>query len=218
VPWVLAAFVVLALLGLLTAQLVLLRAQLRHVSSQDKTSKVLLTRADPALAPLPATLHQLAPALRAVRGSQPVRSARLARALSIQAAPVLSALTAVDLPAFFDQVRGLTAAAGTRNRLANGLDAAVNFFAAVNQANLIRTLARASALLPNALADLPGALARLPRMSATLRASKRTQDHSLSVQRQSLEIQRQTLTLLQRSLVIQQELLQHARSLDSKIP
>jgi hypothetical protein len=218
VPWVLAASGAVALIGLLSAQLILLRAQLRHVSSQDRTTKVLLTRADPALAPLPATLQQLAPALRAVRGSQPVRSARLARTLALQAAPVLGSLAAVDLPAFFDQVRGLAGAALTGNRLANGLDGAVNFFSAVDQANLIRTLAHASALVPSALAGLPGALARLPRMSATLRASKRTQDRSLSVQRQSLEVQRQTLTLLQRSFVIQQELLQHARNLDSKIP
>jgi hypothetical protein len=210
--------VVLALLGLLTAQLVLLRAQLHHVTSQDRTSKVLLTRADPALAPLPGTLHQLAPALRALRDSDPVRSARLARGLAVQAAPVLAALTVADLPAFFNQVRGLVAAATTQNRLAVSLDAAINFFAAVRGADLVRPLARAAALLPPALANVQGVLAKVPSGLRTLRASKRTQDQSLSVQQQSLAIQRQTLALLQRSLLVQQEVLQHARSLDSKIP
>ncbi len=217
-PWALAAVVVFVLLGLLSAQLVLLRAQLRHVASQDRVSRILLSRADPALAPLPATIHQLMPALRAVRGSDPVRSARIARGLAAQATPLLSTLRAVDLPGLFNQLRGLAAAATTRDRLAIALDAADRFFTAVRGANLIEPLARVSTLLPPALADVQGMLARVPRVLATLRGSKRTQDHSLSVQKQSLAIQRQTLALLQQSLVVQQQVLQHARNLDSKIP
>lgn len=214
----LAAAVVLALLGLLTAQLILLRAQLRHVSSQDRISRALLTRADPALTPLPAALRQLAPALKAVRDSHPARTARVARALAAQSAPVLSALTVADLPSLFNQVRLLVATATTRNRLATALDAANSLFAQVRQTNLIRPLALAAAVLPSALGNVQGVLTTLPRMFRTLRTSKRTQDRSLSVQRQSLAIQQQTLALLQQSLAVQQEVLQHARSLDSKIP
>jgi hypothetical protein len=217
-PWVLAAIVVLTLLALLTAQLVLLRAQLSHVSSQDKTAKVLLSRADPALAPIPAALRQLVPALRAARRSDPVRSARLARALALQAAPLLTTLTSVDLPTFFGQLRGLAAAATTRSRLATALDAANGFFIAVRQSHLIGPVARAASLLPGAFAKIQGVLAKVPSMLRTLRESKRTQTESLSVQEQSLAIQQQTLALLQRSFAVQQELLQHARSLDSKIP
>lgn len=218
VPWVLAAVVVLTLFGLLTAQLVLLRAQLRHVSSQDKTSRVLLTRADPALAPLPATLRQLTPALQTLRASHPVQSARLARALAVQSAPVLSSLGAADLPTLFSQVRALVAAALNQNRLATSLDAATNFFAAVRGANLIEPLASAAARLPPALADVQSVLSKVPGGLRTLRASRRIQARSLTVQQQSLAVQLQTLALLQRSFAVQQELLVHARSLDSKVP
>ncbi len=217
-PWVLAAIVVVTLLALLTAQLVLLRAQLSHVSSQDKTAKALLSRADPALAPLPAALSQLIPALRAARGSDPVRSARLARELALQAAPLLRTLTSVDLPAFFGQLRDLAASATTRGRLAAALDAANGFFVAVRQSNLVGPVARAASVLPGALANIQGVLVKVPSMLRTLRESKRTQDASLSVQEQSLAIQQQALALLQRSLAVQQEVLQHARSLDNKIP
>jgi hypothetical protein len=215
----------MALLGLLSAQLILLSAQLRHVRSQDRSSKQLLSAAVPVLAPLPPALHALTPTLHALSGSKLAQTARLGRALALDAAPVLSALNASNLPYAFGQLTALAASANNGNVLATVLDTAAGVLSAVrrtNLVNLVAGLARAAvpdlAELPRLAALLSQAMNTLDRSLATQRRSLAAQRQSLAVQKQSLAIQRETLAILKQSLAIQKQVLAHAASLDRKVP
>src|SRR5947209_1469924 len=188
------------MLGLLSAQLVLLRAQLGHVGSQDRTTRVLFAKVLPALNQLPDSLRALTPVLQAATRAKPVETAATARRLAAATEPVVEEISRTGL-------------IGALTELARTAPAALS--TAPQLLSLAQQLAR---IQQQALEYQRLTLERQTRSLSTQLRSLSTQQRSLSTQQSSLAIQRQTLSLIRQSLAIQQELLQHARSLDRKVP
>ncbi|MEA2387261.1 MAG: hypothetical protein QOG41_34 [Thermoleophilaceae bacterium] len=188
-----AVVVLLAMLSLLTWQLVVLKDSRGHIAAQDakitrlmRGSEPVLREARPAVSDAAALLHAAVPVVRGAR-------------------PVVEALRSID-------GARLSATIGVVGRLATEL---------ASGDRLTRTVDQTSALLTALAQD--GFTDRVVRAADLIPYIARIQAETLSIQRRSLDVQdttlatqRRALRVLLRSLVIQREALRHVRSIDRK--
>ena len=218
-----------ALVGLLTLQLLDIERQRRVAARQEGRVKEALSliapEVDRARRALPAVTQGVK---RVARGAK--RADGLVRGLRGQDAP--GAIAAAGALAKGLNRAGAADALAATGQLARGLDRVDAAAALASTGALAQQLTQGGRAV-GAIDRLTGLLNRLRAadtvgdIDATraiaadiLRLTRRvysTSHHTLSANVQSLDVQRQTLELLRESVAIQREVLQHTRSLDRKL-
>jgi hypothetical protein len=188
-----AVVVLLAMLSLLTWQLVVLEDSRGHIAAQDSKVTRLLRGSEPVLREARPAVNDADVLLRAampvVRGARPIVES-------------LRALDGTRLSATIGVVGRLAAELASGDRLTRTVDQTSALLNALTRAGFTDRVVRAADLVPY--------IAQI--QAETLSVQRR----SLDVQATTLATQRRALRVLLRSLAIQREALKHVRSIDRK--
>jgi hypothetical protein len=214
---IVAGVLLLTMIGLLILQLAVLKDSREHIQAQDHKIAQIQHQTDPLIADAKPALAQAEPLLRRARrlltpagqSFETITTAadavpRLvagADLLLTEAIPLLQALNATDAPRALAEVGVLADGLTANDRAVRAIDATNRVLAEIESNDLIPRTSRA-----------------LPRFEDLLVEIVQIQRTTLHSQRLSLRTQRRQANLTFESIRIQRELLDHTRSIDSKIP
>lgn len=212
---IVAGVLLLTMIGLLIAQLAVLKDSREHIEAQDHKIATLQGEGERALREARPAVEQAEPLLRRARrlltpagaSIESVTSAadampRLvagADLLVSESIPLIQALRANDAPGAIAAVGRLADALAERDRLVRTIDATERMLAELERTRLI-----------------PRSSEAIPRFEDLLVGLLQVQRRTLSTQKLSLRTQRRQVNLTFESVRIQRELLERTRSIDRK--
>jgi hypothetical protein len=212
---IVAGVLLLTMIGLLIAQLAVLKDSREHIVAQDRKITALQEEVRPLLRETGPAVREAQPLLRQVRrllgpagrsleslttaaGTIP----RLAAGLNLlvgDTIPLVRALNASGAPAAIAAVGRLADALAANGRIVRLVDSANRTLAELEREDLILRTSQA-----------------LPRLEERFRRLLRLQSRTLRVQMRSVRIQARQERIALSSLAIQQETLERIRSIDRK--
>jgi hypothetical protein len=210
-----AGFLLVALVGLLIAQLAILGDSREHIQAQDHKIATMQGEGEKALRDARPTISQVDPLLRRARRLLTPAGAslesltaatdqvpRLVVGIDLvldEAIPLLQALNAADAPGAIASVGRLTDALAEGERLVRTVDETNQMLAELDRTQLIPRTSEA-----------------IPRFEDLLRRLTRIQKRTLRVQIRSFYTQNRQLRVQFQTLGVQREALEHIRSIDRK--
>jgi hypothetical protein len=205
----------LAMVGLLVVQVVILRDSQSHIQAQDQKLARLQDQVDAARRDAGPAIDQVEPLLRGARrlltpagesleqiGGVAADVPRIAMGADLllgEAIPLVRALNASDAPGAVAATHRLVDALAATDRLVRTVDSAGAALSELHRTGLIGRSSRAIPRFEDLIADL-----------------RRIQKETLLVQRRSVRIQLRQLSTQRRTLSVQVEALERIRSIDRK--
>jgi hypothetical protein len=212
-----AGVLLLTMVGLLVAQLAVLKDSRAHIQAQDHKIATLQGEGRQALKDARPAIDQVEPLLRRARSlltpagqsfdslteaaDAVPRLAAGADVLLAESIPLLQALNASDAPAAIHATGHLALALTENHRAIRAIDATNRVLASIESESLIPRSSRALTRFEELLVDIA-----------------QIQRRTLRTQKLSLRTQRRQVNLTFESVRIQRELLEHTRSIDRKTP
>ena len=210
-----AAVLLTTMVGLLIAQLLILKDSREHIQAQDHKIATLQGEGEKALRDARPTIDQVDPLLRRARrlltpAGESLESLtaatdevpRLVMRIDLvlgEAIPLLQALNAADAPSAIAAVGRLSDALAEGERLVRSVDETNEMLAELERTQLIPRTSEA-----------------IPRFEHLLRRLARIQKRTLRVQIRSFYTQNRQLRVQFQTLGVQRDALEHIRSIDRK--
>ncbi len=214
---IVAAVLLVTMVGLLVAQLAVLKDSREHIEAQDHKIATLQGEGEQALKDARPAIEQVEPLLRRARGlltpagesfdslteaaDTVPRLAAGADVLLSESIPLIQALNVSDAPAAIHATGHLARSLTENDRAVRAIDATNRVLASIEDEQLVPRSSRALTRFEELLGDIA-----------------QIQRRTLRTQKLSLRTQRRQVNLTFESVRIQRELLEHTRSIDRKTP